>query len=689
MGATESTLAFRKSVFTLFEQRNLTDDSFFSKFYELPSNAEEVFNLFSSKDIRFIRDSAPENLETLCKKLCDRLFRFVELKTPPTKEDVRDVLNCARVLTRLIPFIFETETTTKLDDRVFWAKSETAEGSADDRLGPRLLKATVQLLFFKGLTLSDSAAEQPGVRYVIWEKGVGAANAPPAGAAVVANRIEILRLFLVLLSSVVYVPTGEVLKRVDKWAALATKGLEKKAVLAVLCSLMNVSLNYDPVGWGLIPYNHMLFSDKQEQLVTLSLEVLVVLLNAGGATKANFSGAAPPSDSRRLNFIPQVPSGNNDFRYYAARLYRPEDLAFILDGVTRLLKNPLDVRGTEADKIINSMSDCEHSIHAVVTTTAKTPVANLHENFLIALTNVSPFVKSLTVVTVNKLLSLFMSFSNPGYMMSNESNHKMVFYILDIFNNMIQYQITGNTHLVYAIVRHKDRFHELQDMTFDSAMGELNRIRELKLQRARKMEQAGIAREDSAVSAVAAASQDGQSAPSSPRQSMAREAVPASAAPAASPAGTAAATSTGVASGASSGSSPSQLAASPVLGQLVPASPASSSPTSGAISDKARGKLPASATAEKPKFQPTMDWFNYWKSHLRLTVLLTLVDALGPPIEALCIEKGVNDDRKVVEYLRSGTLVGLLPLPHPIFVRRFAFTDPVRVWLTSFLWGCV
>ncbi|KAJ3328269.1 cell wall biogenesis protein, partial [Blyttiomyces sp. JEL0837] len=108
------------------------------------------------------------------------------------------------------------------------------------------------------------------------------------------------------------------------------------------------------------------------------------------------------------------------------------------------------------------------------------------------------------------------------------------------------------------------------------------------------------------------------------------------------------------------------------------------------LSEKAKGKLPITASlAEKPKFQPTMEWFNYWKSHLRLSVLITLVDALGPPIEALCIEKGVNDDKKVIEYLQSGTLVGLLPIPHPLFTRRFTYTEAVRIWFMSYMWGCI
>jgi hypothetical protein len=102
-------------------------------------------------------------------------------------------------------------------------------------------------------------SDTSGVRYIIWEKGIGASGAPTSTAAISANRIEILRLLLTLLSSTIYHPAGESLKRVNKWATAVSTGLEKKAVLTLMCSLLNKSMNYDPIGWGLIPYNHVCF----------------------------------------------------------------------------------------------------------------------------------------------------------------------------------------------------------------------------------------------------------------------------------------------------------------------------------------------------------------------------------------------------------------------------------------------
>ncbi|KAI9325207.1 high-temperature-induced dauer-formation protein-domain-containing protein [Zopfochytrium polystomum] len=704
MGATESTLAFRKNVFALFEQRNLSDDEFFAQFYQLPTNAEEIFNLFSPKDIRFVRDSAPENLQTLCKKLSARIFRFTSLETAPTKEDIRDVLNCSRILTRIVPYIFETATSENLAETIFWTRSSDAADAVDDRLGPKLIRSVVQLLFYKGLTLPDSVSKDPGVRYVIWDKGVGASAAPSAPAAIIANRIEVLRLFLALLSSGMYHPAATSMKVVNKWAVTVGTGLEKKAVLTLLCSLLNVPCNYDPVGWGLIPYNHVFFTDSHEQLVTLCLETLIVLLDFGGgapltrrqsiSVHAETANTYLPGANKRISIHTEVLMlfwelmDVNEVTLVCrqARLGLVRTCCFLLHMLSQDRAFAVQLNTAFDASIVGVASKSLPmfaqgnfgdflflAIHAIITTTSKTPVASLHENFLITLTNVSPFVKSLTVVTVNKLLGLFMSFSNPGYMLSNETNHKMVFYVLDVFNNMVQYQITGNTHLVYAIVRHKNRFHELHEMTFESATEELNRLRDLKLQRLRKLEQAGV-------------HGDASASPTLPRQSVSP--------PDEAKAATANSTpSTPVQNGGGALQSPGSVTgveAAPTAGETEknggappPASPIDS------LSDKAKGKLPAAVVGEKPKFEPTIEWFNYWKSHLRLHLLLTLVDALGPPIENLCLTQGLNDDRKVIEYLQSGTLVGLLPLPNPIYIRKFSFTEPVRVWFMSYMWGCV
>jgi len=56
---------------------------------------------------------------------------------------------------------------------------------------------------------------------------------------------------------------------------------------------------------------------------------------------------------------------------------------------------------------------------------------------------VSPYLKSLSMVTSARLLHLMESFSTPWFLFAKPSNHFLIFYLLEIFNNIIQYQFDG------------------------------------------------------------------------------------------------------------------------------------------------------------------------------------------------------------------------------------------------------
>ena len=94
------------------------------KFWSLPEKAEDVFSLISASDIRRIRDSAPENLETLILALTSRLFALRHHPSFPDTElaPAQEALNCMRVLTRLFPFILESEDMMEWQERFWWTK---------------------------------------------------------------------------------------------------------------------------------------------------------------------------------------------------------------------------------------------------------------------------------------------------------------------------------------------------------------------------------------------------------------------------------------------------------------------------------------------------------------------------------------------------------------------------------------
>lgn len=66
----------------------------------------DVFALVTSAEIRKMRTEQPENLATLCYKATERLVKAVD-SSCRTAAEQHTVLNCVRLLTRIIPYIFE------------------------------------------------------------------------------------------------------------------------------------------------------------------------------------------------------------------------------------------------------------------------------------------------------------------------------------------------------------------------------------------------------------------------------------------------------------------------------------------------------------------------------------------------------------------------------------------------------
>lgn len=66
----------------------------------------DVFALVTSAEIRKLRQEQPENLATLCYKATERLVKAVDTSCRTATEQ-QTVLNCVRLLTRVVPYIFE------------------------------------------------------------------------------------------------------------------------------------------------------------------------------------------------------------------------------------------------------------------------------------------------------------------------------------------------------------------------------------------------------------------------------------------------------------------------------------------------------------------------------------------------------------------------------------------------------
>jgi len=213
----------------------LTIPSFCAQFWELPESSEDVFSLFSPADIRRTRDNNLANLETLILAVTSRLCVLRNHPSFPDPElaPEKDALNCIRVLTRLLPFIYEADHLETWEDKFFWgarrkrsrhgqiARNEVIfdkESPDSDQtptqqepefepakpLAEELIDTLIDLLFFSEFTLPRAPSGKNKVSYAIWQSGVGC-NTPVASTKELeSNRTEILRLLLTLASKSMY-----------------------------------------------------------------------------------------------------------------------------------------------------------------------------------------------------------------------------------------------------------------------------------------------------------------------------------------------------------------------------------------------------------------------------------------------------------------------------------------------------
>ena len=60
-----------------------------------------------------------------------------------------------------------------------------------------------------------------------------------------------------------------------------------------------------------------------------------------------------------------------------------------------------------------------------------------------------------------------------------------------------------------------------------------------------------------------------------------------------------------------------------------------------------------------------------------------------PQVEKICIDRGLTDESEILRFLQHGTLVGLLPVPHPILIRKYQPNPGTAMWFRTYMWGVV
>lgn len=259
----------------------------------------------------------------------------------------------------------------------------------------------IQCLYLIGFTLplNVTSKENTRILYIIWEDGVGSTTSLGSQRDIDTNRTEVLRTLIVFLSKSMYTSPSHILAKDDLWLNYVVRKLDRKTILVLLCSFMNTACKYDPLGWG-VPYNHVLVANPREVLVAMCLRVLLILLdyrsphvmelmheldqqhqslpiterrsnegnnnnntagqndnnkengNNNDSPDATSISSNNPTASRAsvdmqsiLSSVDEInDTHDNPFKHYISKLHRPQDFKFLIDGIYRLLWNPLQVK---------------------------------------------------------------------------------------------------------------------------------------------------------------------------------------------------------------------------------------------------------------------------------------------------------------------------------------------------------
>lgn len=197
----------------------------------------------------------------------------------PELAPAEDALNCIRVLTRVLPYIYEVDSLHEWEERIFWGARKKLTRKAtlsaevlfdgteapqapdkparrDDKyedakpLGEELIDVLVDLLFCADFTIFPTGTSK--ISYAIWQNGIGCNKPVRSSRELECNRAEILRLLLTLTSKGMYMSANMLPVVGVKAVTYIATCPDKQVVLSMLCSLLNTVSKACSLPWALL-----------------------------------------------------------------------------------------------------------------------------------------------------------------------------------------------------------------------------------------------------------------------------------------------------------------------------------------------------------------------------------------------------------------------------------------------------
>lgn len=364
MKTAEEKLQYKTHFFKLGQGRiiDLDDPVYWQYFWQEPETANDIFELLTPFDLRTIVEQNRSNYLLLVYQLIQKIVDTAEATSSsnekPTgkyssKLSSRELVNCIRLLTKLLPFLLELSDYLTIETK-FWLASHYdplnfVDGvirpphkvDTQNLLAVRLLKAIVTLMFSKDFTVLGSRNKSDTKQLSVWEPGIGVTSKYQVPDLILeANRTSLLKLLLTLCGVSLYQLPSQIVSNGSLFLTLLVASLPRIEVLTLVCSLINVlcrSVRPSALD-NMLQFNDPTIKYARYSYVTYCIQLLTLMV------------VYPlPKDSpflKQYSLVPDNVKPYNMARLYLGKLHKDNEILFLSSSLINHLRSAINPNGT-------------------------------------------------------------------------------------------------------------------------------------------------------------------------------------------------------------------------------------------------------------------------------------------------------------------------------------------------------
>lgn len=360
MKTAEEKIAFKNSFFKLGQGRLMDrgDVAFWSIFWNTPQSASDIYDLLTPFDLQTVRD---QNLPNFLLLVHIVACRVVELARDLSPTQHMPLLNCLRLLAKVLPYLFELpDYAETIENPLFWERNfnprdffnqpaapalvlprnSSFADVSENVLGADLVLALVRLLVAQGFTVAEPYPELPP-DMCLWEPGIcvpGKYHLP--NPIHDSNRTEVLRVLLVLASTTFYEKVLDTVRTGLRFLTFLVAGLASLEINTLTANLTNILCRSARTGLddSGLKYDNSSLVEGRHLCVSYSAELLACMV------VCPMPSSAHTAFMTNLGLCSHKPY--NMVRFYLGS-QKNNDLVFLVSHLLSILKHPFSVNRLE------------------------------------------------------------------------------------------------------------------------------------------------------------------------------------------------------------------------------------------------------------------------------------------------------------------------------------------------------